>query len=79
MEKTMNSKSSSCSSYSCVCVLYFDDWLNGGSVDVFSQGEYGFTHRESMPFTGMGIKFKDKNVLYCQTQVKCKQGFTTVV
>ena len=26
------------------------DWANGGSVDVFSPGEFGFTYRELMLF-----------------------------
>ena len=30
-----------------------------------------------MPFWGMGIEFKDKIMLYCFGEVKCKQGFTT--
>ena len=30
-----------------------------------------------MLFWGMGIEFKDKIMLYCFGEVKCKQGFTT--
>ena len=28
-----------------------------------------------MLFYGMGIEFKDKIMLYCFREVKCKQGF----
>ena len=49
----------------------------GDSVNVFWHGEYDFTYSELMLFWGMGIEFKDKIMLYCFLEVKCKQGFTT--
>ena len=42
------------------------DWANGGSVDVFSPGEYGFTYKELMPLQGMGMEFKNKIMLKLQ-------------
>ena len=35
------------------------DWTDGGSVDVFLSGEYGFTSMRSR-FYGMGVELKDK-------------------
>ena len=51
------------------------DLANGGSVDFFWKGEYGFTYRELTLFYGMGIGFKDKIMLHCFREVKYKQGF----
>ena len=43
----------------------------------FSHGEYGFTYKELMLLQGMGMEFKDKIMLDCFREVKCKQSFTT--
>ena len=43
----------------------------------FTPGEHGFTYRELMLFKEMSMEFKDKSMLYCFREVKCKQGFTT--
>ena len=48
----------------------------GGSIDVFWHGMV-LLNRELMLFYRMGIEFKDKILLYCFGEVKCKQGFTT--
>ena len=53
------------------------DWANGGSVDVFPPGEYGFTYKELMLLHRMGMEFKNKIMLNCFREKKCKQGFTT--
>ena len=56
------------------------DWANGGSVDDFQDGEYGFSSKGSIVlFQGMGMEFKDKIMLHCFREVKCQQGFTTGV
>ena len=36
-----------------------------------------FTYRELILFQGMGMEFKDKIMLHCFKEVRCKQGFTT--
>ena len=46
-------------------------------LTLFWHGEYGFTYRELMLFYGIGMEFKDKILLYCFREVKCKKGFTT--
>ena len=43
----------------------------------FSHAEYGFTYKELIQFSGMGMEFKDKMMLHCFREVKGKQGFTT--
>ena len=32
-----------------------------------------------MLFNGMGVEFKDKIMLCCFSEVKCKHGFTTEI
>ena len=59
------------------CVLWSLMIGLGDPVDVFWNGEYGFTYRELMLFWGMGVEFKDKIMLYCFGKMKFKQGFTT--
>ena len=39
-------------------------------------GEYGFTYTEFTLFKAMGIDFKERLMLYCFREVKCKHGFT---
>ena len=46
-------------------------------LKLFSHSEYVFSYRELMLFLGMSVEFKDKILLNCYRQVKCKQGFTT--
>ena len=44
---------------------------------IISHGEYSFTCGELMLFSGIGMEFKEKYMLYCFREVKYKQGFTT--
>ena len=46
-------------------------------LTLFWHEDYGFIYRELMLFYWIGVEFKDKSMVYCFMEVKCKQGFTT--
>ena len=41
------------------------DWANGGSADIFLDGEYGFTSMGSWYYSREWMEFKDKIMLHC--------------
>ena len=51
----------------------------GGSVDFFTHGEYGFSHRGSWCYSREWVWNSKTKLLHCFWEVTCQQGFTTDV